>query len=263
MDSADDVVEEARAVSEGIEEEIDKLEEEIEKSKADIIEYLNDGANLKAKVGRYDAMLENINYRKTQLNQRFLQFKSDELKDKEEYDKHNTSLTEIESTVSELLARLEVTDADLDKNTIATNENKQRLFNVNNEYSSVKSKLEALRNITERYDGYGNSIKRVMEQKENNPGIIGVVADIIQVNKEYEIAVETALGGSIQNIVTEDEETAKAMIEFLKKNRFGRATFLPLTSITKPQEFRTRGRRGSPYSPVRLRENLPDRYIGT
>ena len=231
MDSADDVVEEARAVSEGIEEEIDKLEEEIEKSKADIIEYLNDGANLKAKVGRYDAMLENINYRKTQLNQRFLQFKSDELKDKEEYDKHNTSLTEIESTVSELLARLEVTDADLDKNTIATNENKQRLFNVNNEYSSVKSKLEALRNITERYDGYGNSIKRVMEQKENNPGIIGVVADIIQVNKEYEIAVETALGGSIQNIVTDNENTAKRLIQYLKKNRFGRATFLPLTTI--------------------------------
>ena len=231
MDNADDVVEEARTVSEGIEEEIEKLEEEIEKSKADIIEYLNDGANLKAKVGRYDAMLENINYRKTQLNQRFLQFKSDELKDKEEYDKHNISLTEIESTVTELLARLEVTDTELDKNTIATNENKQRLFEANNEYSSVKSKLEALRNITERYDGYGNSIKRVMEQKENNSGIIGVVADIIQVNKEYEIAVETALGGSIQNIVTDNESTAKHLIQYLKKNRFGRATFLPLTTI--------------------------------
>lgn len=231
MDNADDVVEEARTVSEGIEEEIAALEEEIEKSKADIIEYLNDGANLKAKVGRYDAMLENINYRKTQLNQRFLQFKSDELKDKEEYEKHNTSLTEIEKTVADILARLETTDADLDQNTIATNENKQRLFQANNEYSSVKSKLEALRNITERYDGYGNSIKRVMEQKENNPGIIGVVADIIQVNKEYEIAVETALGGSIQNVVTDNENTAKRLIQFLKKNRFGRATFLPLTTI--------------------------------
>lgn len=231
MDSADDVVEEAQAVSEAIEEEIEKLQDEIEKSKADIIEYLNDDANLKAKVGRYDTMLENINYRKTQLNQRFLQFKSDELKDKEEYEKHNTSLAEIEKTVADILEKLETTDAELDKNTIATNENKQRLFNANNEYSSVKSKLEALRNITERYDGYGNSIKRVMEQKDSNPGIIGVVADIIQVNQEYEIAVETALGGSIQNIVTDNENTAKRLIQFLKKNRFGRATFLPLTTI--------------------------------
>lgn len=231
MDSADDVVEEAQAVSEAIEEEIEKLQEEIEKSKADIIEYLNDDANLKAKVGRYDTMLENINYRKTQLNQRFLQFKSDEMKDKEEYEKHNTSLAEIEKTVADILEKLETTDAELDKNTIATNENKQRLFDANNEYSSVKSKLEALRNITERYDGYGNSIKRVMEQKDSNSGIIGVVADIIQVNKEYEIAVETALGGSIQNIVTDNENTAKRLIQFLKKNKFGRATFLPLTTI--------------------------------
>lgn len=231
MDSADDVVEEAQTVSEAIEEEIEKLQEEIEKSKADIIEYMNDDANLKAKVGRYDAMLENINYRKTQLNQRFLEFKSEELKDKEEYEKHNTSLAEIEKTVADILEKLETTDAELDKNTIATNENKQRLFDANNEYSSVKSKLEALRNITERYDGYGNSIKRVMEQKDSNPGIIGVVADIIQVNKEYEIAVETALGGSIQNIVTDNENTAKRLIQFLKKNKFGRATFLPLTTI--------------------------------
>ncbi|MDO5157046.1 MAG: chromosome segregation protein SMC [Eubacteriales bacterium] len=231
MDSADDVVEEARDISEKIEEEIESLQDEIEKSKTDIIEYLNDDANLKAKVGRYDTMLENINYRKTQLNQRFLQFKSDEEKDKEEYEKQNTSLEEIEKTVQTLLEKLSVTDHALDTNTIATNENKKRLFEANNEYSSVKSKLEALRNITERYDGYGNSIKRVMEQKDSTPGIIGVVADIIKVNQEYEIAVETALGGSIQNIVTDNENTAKRLIQFLKKNRFGRATFLPLTTI--------------------------------
>ena len=82
-------------------------------------------------------------------------------------------------------------------------------------------------------------IQKVMEQKDRNQGIIGVVADIIKVEKKYETAIETALGGNIQNIVTDDEETAKEMIEFLKKNRYGRATFLPLTSITNPQEFKT------------------------
>ena len=53
------------------------------------------------------------------------------------------------------------------------------------------------------------------------------------IKKEYEVAVETALGGSIQNIVTDNEQTAKKMIEYLKKNRYGRATFLPLTNIHK------------------------------
>ena len=71
-----------------------------------------------------------------------------------------------------------------------------------------------------------------MEQKEHNPGLLGVVSDLIQVDKKYEIAIETALGGNIQNIVTEDEATAKKMIAFLKQNRFGRATFLPLTSVS-------------------------------
>ena len=52
----------------------------------------------------------------------------------------------------------------------------------------------SLKNITERYDGYGNSIRKVMANKDKNPGLIGVVADIIKVDKEYEIAIETAFG---------------------------------------------------------------------
>ena len=70
-----------------------------------------------------------------------------------------------------------------------------------------------------------------MEHKAGNPGILGVVSDLIQVDKKYETAIETALSGNIQNIVTEDEATAKKMISYLKQNHFGRATFLPLTSV--------------------------------
>ena len=113
-----------------------------------------------------------------------------------------------------------------------------KLRETQSAYHMEKSKLEALSNLTERYEGYGGSVKKVMEQKEKNPGIIGVVADIIKVEKKYETAIETALGGNIQNIVTDDEETAKKMIRFLKENKLGRATFLPLTSITNPQEFK-------------------------
>ena len=114
----------------------------------------------------------------------------------------------------------------------------QKLRDTQVLYHQQKSKLEALSNLTERYEGYGGSVKAVMEKKDTEKGIIGVVADIIQVDAKYETAIETALGGNIQNIVTEDEETAKRMIAFLKKARAGRATFLPLTSITHPQEFK-------------------------
>lgn len=71
-----------------------------------------------------------------------------------------------------------------------------------------------------------------MECKEQNSGILGVVADIVKTEKKYEIAIETALGGTIQNIVTDNEETAKKMIAYLKKNQYGRATFLPLSAVS-------------------------------
>lgn len=93
--------------------------------------------------------------------------------------------------------------------------------------------MESLQNLAERYDGYGGSIRKVMERKNQEQGICGVVADLIQTEKTYETAIETALGGSIQNVVTEDEETAKRLIQYLKQNRFGRVTFLSADSSQK------------------------------
>ena len=76
-----------------------------------------------------------------------------------------------------------------------------------------------------------------MEVRDRVHGIHGVVADLITTQKEYETAIETALGGNIQNIVTDSEASAKQLIEYLKKNRYGRATFLPLTSVSSRGGF--------------------------
>lgn len=231
LDTADDVLEKATNDYEELKGQISFKEELIETSKGDIIEYLNEGGNLKAKVGRYDTMLENINLRKTQLNQRFLENKSEEEQYNLKKDDLLKELDEIESELKESADSLEDTKDEISSLTITQNDVRTKITNYNNEIVSLKSKKEALRNLTERYDGYGNSIRRVMEQKNNNPKIIGVVADIIEVEKKYETAIETALGGSIQNIVTEDDETAKKLIAFLKQNKYGRATFLPINSI--------------------------------
>ena len=113
----------------------------------------------------------------------------------------------------------------------------RRLNDTQQEYHMAHTRLESLRNLAERYDGYGNSIRRVMEVRDRIHGIHGVVADLIATRQSYETAIETALGGSIQNIVTDSETTAKQLIEYLKKNKYGRATFLPLTSIGNGQAF--------------------------
>lgn len=237
LDTADDVVEEAKAHSQEIQDEITRLEENIEKNKADIIELMNENSSIKGKVARYDTLLENISFRKTQINQRYVQFKSDEMADKEQYEVLQKELQDLDEKISMRQDALTVCDKKLDENTEATHQNRELLAQLRNEYTTAKAKAESLRNITERYDGYGNSIRRVMEQKNHTKGIIGVVADIISVQKEYEVAVETALGGSIQNIVTADEGTAKKLIQYLKQNKYGRATFLPLTSISTGSGF--------------------------
>lgn len=227
----DAIIKEATDKYNSLNETISADENEIESSKSDIIEYLNEGGTNKAKVGRYDTMLEQLNFRKTQLNKRFLEYTSDEQKYGKEKDELTNSLAQINLVLDELNSEMSALSSYLDDNIERQDELKKNISHNNNEIVSLSSKMEALRNLSERYDGYGNSIRQVMDQKKKYPKIVGVVADIINVNKNYEIAIETALGGSIQNIVTEDSETAKEMIEFLKTNRYGRATFLPINSI--------------------------------
>ncbi len=209
-----------------------ELNQNIEKNKDEIIEVLNEKAQTKTKSQRYETMLEQIGIRKAELVSKILKGKSDEAvwaealsKYQKELDDVNLRIDALNNTNQELTDEIAATRSKVADLTTVINKEQQQ-------YHTNKSKLESLRNITERYDGYGNSIRKVMEQKDNNPGILGVIADIIKVEKKYEIAIETALGGTIQNIVTDNENTAKGLIQFLKENKFGRATFLPLSSIS-------------------------------
>ena len=222
------------------------LSDGIEKNKSDIIELLNNRASTKAKIQKYDTMLEQIQVRKAQINQRILEARSEVELQNEEKNKYTGELQNISDQIIRLSDEHHAYEKKIEdiQRILAKETEKFRIGQT--AYHREQSRLESLKNITERYDGYGNSIRRVMDNKKQEPGLLGVVADIVKVEKEYEVAVETALGGSIQNIVTEDEDTAKRMIQFLKKNKFGRATFLPLTSIQSYGAF---------HKPEALKEN--------
>ncbi len=225
---------------EKVQERISVLNASVEEGKNTIIAALNDRAAIKSRMGRLDTMLEQLQIRRAQLNSRLLGAKSDEAAQEENIreleeafaavNEEITALNDGQTAMEERLSGMREELAAKDKQLRDT----QVLYHQN------KSKLDALGNLTERYEGYGGSVKRVMEQKEKNPGIIGVVADIVKVDKKYETAIETALGGSIQNIVTDTEETAKRMIGYLKQTKGGRATFLPLTSIKNAPDFKQR-----------------------
>lgn len=220
-----------------IQENIRECSAAVEDGKNEIIEILNTRATTKGKAQRFDTMMEQIGIRKAELSQKILKLKSEEEEQSGAMKRASAKYEAITALIEEMneeCKRLEEEVYSIQgqlKNQNAQMEAGQAA------YHREASRLDSLKNMAERYDGYGNSIRRVMEQKERVPGIEGVVADLIQVNKDYEIAIETALGGSIQNIVTDNEQTAKQMIEFLKKNRFGRATFLPLNSVNARGEF--------------------------
>ncbi|MCM1155848.1 MAG: chromosome segregation protein SMC [Roseburia sp.] len=230
--------EEARGLLESVQNRIETLNNDIESGKNTIIDALNNRATIKSKIGRFDTMLEQIQIRKAELNSRILRAKSDEAAQAETI----KNLEEEFERVNEVIQNLHDTQETLEEKLAGMREElagkDQKLRDTQVSYHQEKSKLDALSNLTERYEGYGGAVKAVMEQKSSEKGIIGVVADIIQVDAKYETAIETALGGNIQNVVTEDEETAKSMINYLKKSRAGRVTFLPLTSIKNPQEVK-------------------------
>ena len=229
---------EANGLLSAVQNRIEELNNQIEAGKNTIIDALNHRATIKSKIGRYDTMMEQINIRKAELTSRLLRAKSDEAQQQETIKQLQNEFEKINEEIRNLNDSQTVIEEKLSRIHDELSEKDQKLRDTQVAYHQEKSKLEALANLTERYDGYGGSVKRVMECREEEKGIIGVVADIIKVDKKYETAIETALGGNIQNIVTEDEETAKRMIAFLKKHKGGRATFLPLTSITNPQEFK-------------------------
>ena len=237
LGNASDIQNEADSKVSEVTEKINSLTTEVEDLKNNIISLLNEKSGIKAKIQRYDTMLEQINIRKAELNQRMVKFQSDkDMQDSiitqlnEELKKVNNEIISSMDEIKEKNEKLKDITESIKKAGKSREENQRQ-------YHETNSRLEALRNLTERYEGYGNSIKKIMELKEKNKGIVGVVADIIKTEKKYEVAIETALGGNIQNVVTNNENTAKDVIEYLKKNKYGRATFLPLSSIANKTGF--------------------------
>ncbi|MBR6302697.1 MAG: chromosome segregation protein SMC [Lachnospiraceae bacterium] len=221
-----------------VQSEIEKLNSDLEDNKNIIIGELNSRSTIKAKMSRFDSLNEQINVRKAELNSRILRVKSDEEERKE-------SIKELEDIFEKATEEISAKQSE-EKDTESTIEELRSKINRTDDklradqamYHQEKTKLQTLLDIAERYEGYGGSVKKVMEQKSRFKGIVGVVADIIKVDKKYETAIETALGGNIQNIVTKDEDTAKKLIAFLKEGRLGRATFLPMDAVSNPQQIK-------------------------
>ena len=237
----EDAKKENEAALKAVSDKIKESQQEVENCRKEMMEALNEASGIKAEENRLKTLLEQNNIKKAEFTQRVIKNKSDAAVFNEIMEKGQKALDE----VSEKIDAKKKLNQEYGQAVIKLDDGIKNLENEHREmqqqFHIENSRLSSLKNMAERYDGFGQSIKRVMEQREKHTGIIGVVADIIRVKKKFETAIEIALGGSIQNIVTDNAGTAKDMIQYLKKNKYGRATFLPLTNIRQGKEMQADG----------------------
>ncbi|WP_086348585.1 chromosome segregation protein SMC [Candidatus Enterococcus clewellii] len=128
----------------------------------------------------------------------------------------------------------------------------KQMYQTMNQVQQVKARRKSLQEIQENYAGFYQGVRAVLKQKDQLSGIVGAVAELIEVPKEFTLAVETALGGAAQHVIVENEADGRSAITFLKQQHSGRATFLPLTTI-KPRQLSTA---------IRERVNTVDGFVG-
>lgn len=224
------------------EEEFDKLsstllqsETHIDEYKADMIEKIKITTDVKSSLQRSMGMLEQFNSRKEQLLGE-KDYINSQINDTNVHisasEKKIQFNEEEEKNITKNIHRLNLEKEVLNEKINNSSKNlefKKRVLNENQSRFNILSEMER------EHEGFFKSVKAVLKLKEGgNPkwqGIHGAVGELLQVDKKYETAIEIAFGGSIQNIVTSNENDAKLAIGYLKSNNLGRATFLPLTAI--------------------------------
>ncbi len=159
-----------------------------------------------------------------------------------ELDSSRITKGEIEKEFSEIESKRNKAQEKLNNINEKRAESTQKIKEYEDEINKISynirmkdSRLKFLQETEKEKEGYSKSVKNLLldcdKNKELSKGVCGVLANIVSTEKEYETAIEMCLGGSLQNIVTETESEAKKLVEHLRKNNMGRASFLPITSV--------------------------------
>ncbi|MEG1751533.1 MAG: chromosome segregation protein SMC [Clostridia bacterium] len=211
------------------------LQGESEKSQKSLIDEMEKFADLKSNLSglqaEQDAQLEN------------------QKRIEHEFDIQNKKLLLIKTDISSIQKKVKELEINKEKSSKDLASAKFRLQSVNDESAEEESnkhdisvKIQVYENrrrlladMESEFEGYAYAVKKLLKESVRNPNLknemIGVLASLITVPEKYETAIEVALGNALQNIVTLTENNAKHLIEFLKQNNFGRATFLPISAM--------------------------------
>lgn len=210
----------------------ENLESKIELLKGDYIELLNKEATHKNELQNIDSQLSQQEARSSKLES--------------ENEKYLFSRREIEEKRSEIESELSAVQKQLENQVHIFRNEQKKLESLRNQYEKqenllyqayqflqkAQSRKDMLEELESDYSGFYQGVREILKARNVKlQGIEGAIAELIHVPKEYEVAIETALGGAMQHIVVQTEESGRSAIHYLKQHSFGRATFLPLSVI--------------------------------
>lgn len=210
-------------------------EREVEKMSSEVDEKNELLSDMKIRINSASMQIDALEKRSKEIESEVYKSKIEAEREKMQREDLTELLYKTRKNIKELSESLELMNKSksIDETNLSSMRTRQN--NLKSELQVKQQRAEMLEEMENRMEGYSRSVKSILAVSGSGimagKGICGALGQLIKVDKEYETALEMVLGGALQNIVTDDEENAKQAIEYLKKNRLGRATFLPVTAV--------------------------------
>lgn len=208
------------------------LHDEIERVKSELSEEQSAAASMRERLKGNEALRSSYLERREVLTAELKSFNEGIESTKQEIEDDTRRIADRRDKLAKLNKTVDAQKRQSDKLSVDIDRITNDFNKMKVDYDTKVSKKKMLEGLENDYAGYARSVKAVLkEQSLKRLSIYGTISGLVEVKREYVVAVETALGGALQNIIVEDEEDAKAAIEFLRRTKAGRATFLPVSSV--------------------------------
>ncbi len=214
---------------------LSEKEKEIEQYKKNVEQCVDDKFEKTAQLSALDVNIENLQKRDNTIKEEMRQVISE--LDSTRLTKEGIAkiFYDSENKRKDLLLKLEQISKKQQDDVEKVKEYEDKINNMLSDYRLKESRLKFLKETEKEKEGYTKSVRTLLLECEGNKqlanGIEGALSSLIEVDKKYQLAIEMALGGALQNIVTETEKDAKKLVEYLRENKIGRASFLPISSV--------------------------------
>ena len=209
----------------------DDPDQMIEQLRERFVAFLQEEADVSNQLTRIENDLENSRQQTQKQEEQLESLKEQLASAKSKASEQELALKSAKEEVQSLLADYQANAKQEEEQKQAYQSQQNQLFDRLDNLKNKQAKAQSLENILKNHSNFYAGVKSVLQEKNRLGGIIGAVSEHLTFDVRYQTALEIALGASSQHIIVEDEQVATKAIDFLKRNRAGRATFLPLTTI--------------------------------